>query len=65
MKLKLFKYFFGWKNDECIKCFYSFVNIESKKDLLWIWWGRENDVFWKWDGELKDKFMEDWGVEIG
>lgn len=65
MKLKLFKHSLGWKNDECTKRLYSLVNTESKKDLLWIWWGRENDVLWKRDGEPKDKSMEDRGAETG
>lgn len=65
MKLKLFKHSLGWKNDECTKRPYriSLVNTESKKDLLWIWWGWENDVLRKRDGEPKDKSMEDRGAE--
>lgn len=65
MKLKLFKHSLGWKNDECTKRLNSIVNTESKKDLLWIWWGRENDVLRKRDGEPEDKSMEDRGAETG
>lgn len=49
----------------CKKRLYSLDNTESKKDLLWIWWGWENDVLWKRDGEPKDKSMEDRGAETG